>query len=117
MWQKAFALTLLFEVPIYLFVARFREEDTRKVPLRKILLAAIVCSSVTHPFFWFVWRLVISDYALYVLTGEAIVVVVEVFLFYAIARPVTLLRASACALSANAASYGLGILCYRLGVV
>ena len=68
-------------------------------------------STVTHPLLWFVWpRVAGGDYLTYVVTGEALVVLLEWLLFAALARPVGLRRAFVLALVANAASCGIGLL-------
>lgn len=117
LWAKAFSLTLLFELPIYLFAARYRQDPRRPVRVGRILIGAFLCSAITHPFLWFVWRPIVTQYVLYVISGESIVFLAETAIFYAIARPVTLLRASLCSFFANLSSFGLGMLCYWLGIL
>jgi hypothetical protein len=116
-WLQAFILTLLFELPVYLGVARFRNEALRPTSTWIIALGAVAASTVTHPLLWFVWRKLFRDYVTYVASGEALVVIIETFMFYLVVRPITLRRAALASLLANAFSYGCGYLLYHFGVL
>lgn len=116
-WLQAFILTLIAEVPVYILVARFRNERLGSTPAWRLALGAIAASAVTHPLLWFVWRELFHSYVAYVATGECMAVAAETFIFYAIARPITLPRAAAASLLANAFSYGCGVLLYMLKVI
>ena len=108
LWLHAFLLTLVIEVPVFVLVWRFGRSLRR--PLWRIAAAGAAGTVLTHPLLWFVWPRVVTDYNMYVLTGEVIVAVVESFTFFALARPITLRRAIAASLLANGASYGIGVL-------
>jgi hypothetical protein len=107
-------LTLIFELPVYVSVARFRNKAPRLAPTWRLVLGAVATSTVTHPLLWFVWRRLFRNYVAYVATGECIVVILETFIFYLIAQPIALRRAAAASLLANAFSYGCGLLLYML---
>ncbi len=96
-------LTLAIEIPLFVWLTRGVVKPWRAA------IAGGLCSCLTHPMLWFVWRRVITDYFTYVVTGELIVAVVESLVFFAIARPVRLLRAIGAAFVANGASYGIGL--------
>jgi len=117
LWPKAFTLTLLFELPIYLFVARYKQNPKQPIRVGRILLGGALCSTITHPFLWFVWRQIVTHYTFYLISGELLVFLAEAVIFYAIARPVTLLRASFCSFFANLSSFCLGMLCYWWGII
>lgn len=103
-WLRAFALTLVVELPIFVLVVR------GEVPAWRACLAGAAGSCLTHPLLWFVWSRLVSDYTLYITSGELLVAVIETLTFYAIARPIPLRMALAASFLANGASYGAGFL-------
>ncbi len=103
-WWTAFLLTLAIEIPLFVLLTR------GTVPSWRAAIAGALCSCITHPLLWFVWRRVITDYFTYVVTGELIVAALESLIFFAIARPVRLLRAIGTAFVANGTSYGAGLI-------
>ena len=105
-WWTAFLLTLVVEIPIFLLMSR------KIAPIWKRSIGAILCSCLSHPLLWHVWRHVFEDYTAYVITGELLVVILETFVFFGVARPIRLRRAAAASLVANGASYGTGLLLY-----
>jgi len=107
LWAKSFAFTLAIEIPIFILVARLGSSIPR-APIWRLALAGAAGTCLTHPFLWFVWPRLALGYDAYIVSGELIVAVVEVFTFYAIARPIRLTRAIAASFIANGASYGLG---------
>jgi hypothetical protein len=116
MWIRAFAFTLLIEAPVYILLGRKLSE--KKCSYLQAGLAGAAGSCVTHPLLWFVWPLVIRNYTLFVISGELIVAAVESLMFFLIARKIRLSRAAIVAVSANAVSFGAGMLFHRwiLGV-
>jgi hypothetical protein len=116
LWIRAFFFTLAVEIPLFVLVAGFRNRSGRRAPLWRLVLAGAAGTAVTHPALWFVWPRVVSDYTLYIATGELLVAVVETFTFFGLARPISLSRAAAASFIANGASYGLGMLLHLLGV-
>jgi hypothetical protein len=109
-WATAFVMTLLVEVPVMVAVAKVREDVDRAVPVWLLVVAALCCSAVTHPLLWFVWRRLIADYGLFVVSGEAMVVCLETLILFGVARPMTLRRAALVSLVANVASWAVGSL-------
>jgi len=110
MWVRSFVFTLAAEVPVYVLLV------WKKVPLWRAVVAGMAGTCLTHPLLWFVWPKVVSDYTVYIVTGEILVAVIETLVFWIIARPVFFSRAVAASFIANAVSYGLGMLLRALGV-
>lgn len=112
------ALTLGIEVPVVVLLLR------RRCGAWRSLVAGVSASGVTHPLLWYVWPLVVSPYryALYVATGEALVVVIETVVLHEVAvrrvDSMTRIRrwglALAVATAANATSFGAGLLIHAL---
>jgi hypothetical protein len=113
-WLQAFIITLVIEVPFYVALAR------GIVPAWRAALAGAACSFITHPVLVYFWRPFCQQhgfsYTEYIVIGELAVGVIETFTFFALARPVRLVRALACSFVANAASYGGGNLLHWLGL-
>ncbi|MDF1562999.1 MAG: hypothetical protein P1V51_08135 [Deltaproteobacteria bacterium] len=103
LWAQAFALTLLIEVPIY---AGLAPEGCGRA---RAALAGAAGSALTHPLLWYVWVPLIPGYGRAVMSGEVLVVVLEILVFHLLTGRRSLRRAAAAALLANAASYGLGL--------
>ncbi len=103
-WLPAFLLTLAVEVPLVVFLLRTDMPDRRR-------LAALVvfANLATHPVVWFVLtQLLLVGTVEYTLAAEAWAVVIEA-LFYAVAVDgVSVRRATAVSLVANAASFVAG---------
>ncbi len=117
LWIKAFALTLLFEVPIYVWLGRILSGRAGHcVSMIRLAVAGVLGSCLTHPLLWFVWPSVVHDYGLYVISGELLVAIIESLIFYVAARPIRLRHAVITAFTANAVSVGLGYLCHFLGL-
>ncbi|HPM77988.1 MAG TPA: hypothetical protein PK961_12920 [bacterium] len=101
-WAISFSFTLVVEMPLYALLAG------ATVDTRRALLAAFVCSAVTHPLLIFVWRGLFTDYNAYIVSGELLVAAIESLMFYAIARPMQFFHAVSVAFFANASSYFWG---------
>ena len=101
-WFKSFLFTLAVEVPIFILIAR------KEVPVWRAALAGAAGTCFTHPTLWFVWRVVVKDYAWYIISGELLAALIEAVIFWAIARPIPFSKAVAASFFANAASYGVG---------
>lgn len=107
LWLQAFLLTQLVEVPIYLLALRTRPAWQRP-------LAAFGASALTHPL---VWLATASAPAAWfwtvVAASELAAVAVEALYLRALGAPRPLLWS----LSANAASFGTGLLLVDLGLL
>ncbi|TNF27832.1 MAG: hypothetical protein EP329_18955 [Deltaproteobacteria bacterium] len=109
LWLRAFALTVLIEVPIYtLFLQRFGR------PVVAVVLVAIGLQVATHPALWFVAPR-FEPYWAWVLTMELLIWLVEGLLAgLAIDHPTGRGRAFAvgllASLSANATSTLFGLI-------
>lgn len=99
-WLLAFAFTQLVEVPLYRYV------------LGCSLARAFGASALTHPVIWFVlFPLLGWDHVAKVWLAEAFAWSAETLWF---ARTYGLGRSAMASLSANAASFALGMLCREL---
>ena len=103
-WWTAFLLTLAIEVPIFTWLTH------KTVPFWRSAVGGVLCSCLTHPLLWFVWREVVTDRFWYIASGELIVSALESVVFFAIARPIRFWQAVSISFLANAASYGFGLL-------
>ncbi len=101
-WAISFSFTLVVEMPLYALLAGM------KIDLRRALLAAFVCTAVTHPLLIFVWRGLFTEYNAYIVSGELLVAMIESLIFYALARPIQFFHAVSVAFFANASSYFWG---------
>jgi hypothetical protein len=119
LWFQAFAFTLAVEVPVFAAVARLPAGPAPKAraPLWRLAVAGAAGTCVTHPSLWFLWPQVVSDYTTYIVSGELLVAAIESATFFALAQPITWRRAVAASLSANAASFGLGLLLRAIGLL
>lgn len=116
LWIRAFAFTLVVEVPLFVLVAKWGRSPSVRAPLFRIALAGAAGTVLTHPMLWFVWPRVVSNYTAYIASGELMVAAIETVTFYGIARPISLKRAGLASLVANGASFGLGMLVQALGL-
>ena len=110
LWIKAFLLTQVIEIPLYVLVGRKGRISAAAppTPIWRLALAGAACSCITHPLLWFVWILVVKDYVLYVVSGEILVALIEIAVFYLAARPIRFRYAVLATLIANGASCALG---------
>jgi hypothetical protein len=112
-WGLAFALTQLVEVPIVVALTRAAE-----APAWKRAAAAFVATLATHPIVWFV----IPEFSLgfnvgegaRVFTSEAWAFAAECAIYRLFLPPLGWRRAAAASAIANAASFGVGVLFFRL---
>jgi hypothetical protein len=81
LYLTALALTYAVELPLLVALLRGRATWPR------ILGAGFLASAVTHPLLWFVWPRVVplESYALFLATGEGLVVAVEAVVIWALA--------------------------------
>ena len=107
-WARAFALTLLVELPLYGWLLK-------DAPLLRRLLAGLTASSLTHPWLWFILPAVLMPalgYWGYVAVGEALVVLAEAGVVAGVGTPWR--RALRVSVLVNAASFAVGQLLDRL---
>ena len=102
-WLVGFGLTLLFEVPIVIWLLA---DTVPRLPRR--LAIAVFANLLTHPLVWFffpqlplngVLRLVLSEF--WAFAGEAL-------FYWTMAPPLGFGRATLVSLAANLTSFGLG---------
>jgi len=100
-WLAAYCLTLAVELPVASWL--LRSEDRVKPAL-----AALLGTSCTHPLLWFVWLRLFDDYWLYIVSGEAAVVLLET-VGYRFLVGIGWRRALGVSALVNAASYLAGV--------
>ena len=109
LWLRAFLLTLLLEIPVFVLFVRGR------VPMLRAALAGAAGTCLTHPLLWLVWPYLNPDhYASNLAIAEVIIAMVETVTFHAIVWRVKLGRSAAASFTANALSTGIGLLIYWL---
>lgn len=100
-WLAAYCISIGIEAPFAAFLLR---PVSRFTPA----LAAMLGTSLTHPTLWFGWSKLFDNYWLYILTGEAAVVLAETVV-YRLVVGVGWRRALGVSALVNAASYLAGI--------
>ena len=108
-WIRAFCFTLIMEVPIFVLIGRMSSTKENPIPIWRLAIAGAVGTVITHPLLWFAWSQLISNYTVYIVSGELMIAVIESITFWLIAKPITFKRAMAASFIANAASYGGGV--------
>lgn len=101
-------LTYAVELPLLVHLLRPHARWQRSA------VTGLAASGLTHPLLWFLWPRVVplDDYALYLATGEGLVVLVEAALIWAVALRRVERGGSAALLASiatNAASCGVGL--------
>jgi hypothetical protein len=71
-------LTLLIEVPIVFILIRYLY---RKIETNNIVLTGIIASTLTLPYFWFIFPMYVSDRSLYIILGESLIVLIEAVIY------------------------------------
>jgi hypothetical protein len=109
-WFRAFLLTLAVELPVAAALLR-RFEPARP----RLLILILFANLASHPAVWFVFtQLFLIGTPSYVLAAEGWAVAVEALFYWAAFRGVTVRRAIAVSLVANAASFLVGRLLVAL---
>ncbi len=104
LWFRAFVLTVLVETPIVAYALRPYEPSR----LRLVLLI-VFANLASHPAVWFVFtQLFLVGTPEYVVASEGWAVGLEALFYWAAFRGVSVRRAIAVPLLANAASFLLG---------
>lgn len=104
LWLTAFALTVVVEVPLVLYLLR-------RSPVEPVRLAALVvyANLATHPIVWFVLsQLLLVGTIPYVVAAEAWAIAVEGVFYRVTVSDLTWPRAMAVAGISNAASFTAG---------
>ena len=106
MWLKAFLLTQLLEMPIYIYALRKRPTWQRP-------LIAFGASAVTHPLVWKLTGTLAFVYEVDFWLVVAIVELLAVLMEWGYLRDFGLRHALLWSLGANAFSFGLGLLIHE----
>lgn len=104
-------VTLAVEAPVVLVIVKLIFKE-KKVGWLKVLGFAALASCLTLPYLWFILPSYV-DARLYICTGEALVFVVEAFIFF-FGLGIRFHKALLVSLIANAASYFLGVLIHHI---
>jgi len=109
-WFAAFFLTVAIEAPIVWLFLRRQEPD-----LLRLGLLIVFANLVTHPAVWFIWTQVfLVGTASYTLAAETWAVVAEAVFYWATIKGLSVRRAIAVAVAANATSFLVGLLVGQL---
>ena len=100
-WSGAFVITLAVEVSLCL-------QLLTRIHWRRVLVAAVLCSSLTHPLLWWAYLHSQMDYWSFVAVGECVVVLVETGVLFAL-LPLDWTRALGMSLTMNSASFLVGL--------
>ncbi len=101
---QAFALTLLIELPVFLFL--HSKLARRAAPLTTLLVVGACASALTLPYVWFVFPAFLQGLP-YVVLSEAFAVAAEAVLYAAWLR-LAPARSLALSVACNVASYLVG---------
>jgi len=79
---RAWVLTVIIETAALFFVLRcLYKISASHVSNKRLLFLGIFCSSVTLPFVWFVFPLVIKSYFFFLVVAEAFAVITEAWIY------------------------------------
>jgi hypothetical protein len=106
----AFLQALLITVSTETVILRLLEP---RRPLKEVLFAGFLASTLTLPYLWFVLPQFISDYALFLIVGELSVALVEAVLYFFVLR-VSAKKALFLSFTCNLISFLLGLLMQNL---
>lgn len=105
---SALALTLAIEVPMLLIAARFLYGMAwSRTNLQKLVVAGLICSSLTLPYLWFVLPSFIQDRTAFLILGESLVTFAEGLILTAL-LPVNWKKAFVLSILCNMTSFFAG---------
>lgn len=99
-------LTLLIEVPIVYFLVQYLYKKNEK---GDILIAGIISSVLTLPYFWFILPAFVSNRIVYIILGESVIILIEAFIYHRLLK-LKFTQALFVSLVANLASALFGLL-------
>jgi hypothetical protein len=103
-WFAAFLMTIVVEVPIVVVMLRRSEPD-----LARLAGIALFANLASHPAVWFVFtQLFLVGTPEYLVAAEGWAVAIEAAFYVVVIRGVSMPRALAVSLVANAASFAVG---------
>lgn len=73
-------LTLVVEIPVAVFLVKFFYKH-REIKISRIVLAGIVSSALTLPYFWFILPAYIPSRNLVIFLGEFLIVFIEAIIY------------------------------------
>lgn len=109
-WITAFAMTLAFEIPVFVLIGKKVMREVSAVSIRRLIAAGALGTCITHPLLWFAWPYVVHDYTTYLITGEILVALVETVTFFLAVRGIRFRDAALASVAANSVSLALGAL-------
>lgn len=99
-------ITIAIEVPVVLLIIR-RLYKLKEIEVKKILIVALLSSSLTLPYLWFILPLYFLDRSTYVIVGETLVIIVEAVIYKKLLK-LKWSEAIVTSLTANLASVTIG---------
>ena len=73
-------LTLVVEISTILVLLRFFYKE-KLIKTSKVILAGFIASTLTLPYFCFILPFFVSDRGLYIILGESLIILIEMFLY------------------------------------
>lgn len=104
----ALLLTLLIEIPVVFIGIKFFYKQ-KVIKNEKIILAGLIASVLTLPYFWFVMPSYISSRGVYIFLGESLIILIEAIIYNQLLK-LKFFKAFIISLSANIASILLGLM-------
>jgi hypothetical protein len=104
-WLRAFALTVIVEVPIAMLLLRTAEPNI----FRRGAIA-FFAQLVTHPCVWFVFAWLPFSWPVDITIAEAWAWGVEIVFYAVVIKELSWKRAALTSIAANATSFGLGLI-------
>ncbi|MCB9487932.1 MAG: hypothetical protein H6684_04295 [Deltaproteobacteria bacterium] len=102
-WLRAYLLTLLFEIPIYVGLAR------GPVSAARAAFAGWLGSTITHPMLTYLWPRILADRTDALIAGEIGAAVIESAVLFALAPKLGARRSIGVAFLANGVSFGASV--------
>jgi hypothetical protein len=110
---KALGFTIVIETAVlFIIVRRIFSIPRSAISNSLLLFSGIISSGLTLPYLWFVLPAFIKGHQLYVATGEASAVFVEMAIYWFVLK-LNIKRCFFLSVVANLCSYSLGVLLLR----
>jgi len=106
LFLSSLLLTLVVEVPIVFLILRVKYKNFHS---ENVILAGILASVLTLPYFWFIAPAFIHDRTIYIIVGESMIVLIEAFIYYKLLK-IKFTQALLVSFIANLASVLVGLL-------
>lgn len=108
-WLVVFLCTLALETPVVLSLMRKSGE-----PKLRVFALVFFANIATHPAVWFVFPANDLPYTVQTALAEVWAFGLEAIFYFLVFRPITFRRAAWIAIAANAVSFGVGLVFYKI---